>query len=50
MAEHLVALPGLDRPLKAFEMNPRPTPLGPEVTVHIPADQVMLVDEAIPTI
>jgi len=49
MAEHLVALPGLTQPLKAFEMNPRPLPPGPDLTVQIPADQVMLVDEAIPT-
>jgi len=48
MTEHLVALPGLDRPLKAFEMNPRATLSGPEVMVQIPADQVMLVDEQSP--
>ena len=49
MAEHLVALPGLAEPLKAFEMNPRAAPPGPEITVQIPADQVMLVDEAVPS-
>jgi len=46
MAEHLVQLPGLEKPIKAFEMNPRQVEAesGGEVTVEIAAENVILVD------
>lgn len=45
MAEHLIALPGVDRPIKVFEMNPQATFEKGEVLLEIPPEQVMLVAE-----
>jgi hypothetical protein len=47
MAEHLVALPGLSQPLKSLEMNPRPSAPGSQVTVQIPAEHVMIVEDKV---
>jgi len=46
IAEHLVALPGLEKPIKLFEINPRPAALAvetPEVTLQIAAENVVIV-------
>ena len=44
MAEHLVQLPGLDKPLKLFEINPKPTLPTADVTLQIPAENVVIVE------
>ncbi len=47
MAEHWLSVPGLDQPIKAFEMNPpsqNPHP-GEQVMLTIPQDFVLLVSD-----
>jgi iron(III) transport system ATP-binding protein len=46
MAEHWIALPGAEQPLKSFELNPSPNRRGipgAEVILQIPAQHVMIV-------
>jgi iron(III) transport system ATP-binding protein len=46
LAEHMVQIAGMKDPIKTYELNPPPaaTQSPGEITLQIPADQVMLVD------
>ncbi len=50
IAEHLIQIPGMKSPIKTYELNPRsPLPgefhAPSEVTLNIPADQIMIVQD-----
>jgi iron(III) transport system ATP-binding protein len=49
VAEHMVEIPGMKHPVKTYELNPRKaasSAAGMEVAVQIPADQVMILNQA----